>query len=217
MEYRKLIIAEDHPLIVKGLRWMLSGISNQMEIFETDSCANLLSLVSKEEIGYCIADLNLLDGNSIDTIDNILKLLPNTRVLVYTSFPGELYAKRLFKIGIVGFLNKSAKEEEIKICLTKFLNDEFYLSQEFLPLIFQTAKKGGRTNVNPFDLLSTQELTVVEFIRQGLTTKTIAHKMGIMANTIATYKRRAFQKLEIENVIQLEPLYQFHFGQKNES
>jgi two-component system, NarL family, invasion response regulator UvrY len=207
MELKKVLLVEDHPLIIKGLKLIFDTMSLNLEVSETDRCDTFLSLVTNQHFEYCIVDLNLLDGNAIDTIDNILKLLPETKILVYTSFPSEFYVKRLFKIGIVGFLNKKAKEEEIKECLNKFFNDEFYVSEDFVSLIFNAVKTSDKQIENPFNILSTQEMIVVEFLLEGSSVKLIAEKMSIMSNTVATYKKRAFQKLEIENILQLDSIY----------
>lgn len=206
MTVKKILIAEDHPIIVLALKTILQELVPDVIIYQTNNCVEFLKIASEEHIKFCIVDLNLQDGFSFDAIDILLKLSPDTNILVYTSFPGDIYAKKLFKIGIHGFLNKKSSEETIKECLKRFLQEEFYISKEFLPLIFK--HKHSNESQNPFDLLSTQELIVIEYLLEGIHTKSIAEKMNIMPNTVATYKKRAFQKLEIEHVVQLDKLYQ---------
>lgn len=205
-----ILIVEDHPLIVQGLSQILLQINPELKILETDNCESFIQLVTDLQIHYCIVDLNLVDGMAFDSIENILKLYPTMNILVYTSFPGDMYARHLFKMGIHGFLSKKAPKEELYECLTNFLQEEFYISKEFLPLIFKSRKEPDKLSINPFDLLSLKEMIVVEYLLEGISTKVISEKLSVMPSTTATYKKRAFQKLEIENIIQLHSLYQTH-------
>jgi two-component system invasion response regulator UvrY len=198
----KVLVAEDHPLIVKGLVMLLEQLQESIEITTVDSTVDLLQTMQSENPENCLVDLNLSDGLSIRAIEDLLKQYPEANVYVYTAMPSELYIKRLFKLGIHGFLNKKAKQEELVLALEKFLQNEFYISPEFLHLVLDTKSKK-----NSFELLSTMELTVVEYLSTGLSVKEISNKMVVQPNTVATYKKRAFQKLQVENIIQLNNLY----------
>lgn len=198
----KVLVAEDHPLIVKGLVMLLKQLQESIEVTTVDSTVDLLQTMQSENPENCLVDLNLSDGLSIRAIEDLLKQYPEANVYVYTAMPSELYIKRLFKLGIHGFLNKKAKQEELVLALEKFLQNEFYISPEFLHLVLDTKSKK-----NSFELLSTMELTVVEYLSTGLSVKEISNKMVVQPNTVATYKKRAFQKLQVENIIQLNNLY----------
>ncbi len=210
MTPKQLLIAEDHPLVVKGLKQIILHLDPSIEIHVTDSCEGFISEVKSKSIRYCIVDLNLVDGISFDSIENYIKLFPEANVMVFTAFPGALYAKRLFKIGIHGFVNKNAEEEELTEAIRNFIDDKFYISPEFLPLIFNSSKTNK--TMNPFDLLSTKEMIVIEYLRDGSSIKSISERMGNMPNTVATYKKRAFHKLDIQNILQLDTLYKSYGG-----
>lgn len=207
MEIKKILIAEDHPLILKGIKNIIRQITMDVEFFDTDNGAELLSLAKQHQPKFCIIDLNLADGIALTSIENLTKLFPEVNILIYTSFPDPMYAKHLFRIGIHGFLNKKASEDDLRSALTKFLNEEFFVSSEFLPRIFNQSYGSKKNMINLFELLSLKELTLIEYLKDGMSIKDIAEKMAIKSNTAATYKKRAFQKLNIENIIQLHTLY----------
>jgi DNA-binding NarL/FixJ family response regulator len=210
METTTIVIAEDHPLILKGIKNIIRQIKMDVEFFETDNGADLLNLAKQHQPQFCIIDLNLTDGIAITSIESLTKLFPEVNILIYTSLPDPMYAKHLFRIGIHGFLNKRASEDELRDALTKFLNEEFFVSSEFLPRIFNQAQGSKKGSINPFELLSIKELTLIEYLKDGISIKDISEKMAIKSNTAATYKKRAFQKLKIENIIQLHTLYTHH-------
>lgn len=207
-----MLIAEDHPLIVMGLKSLLLQLNPQLQITTTESCHGILSALRNKAFEFGIFDLNLEDGNSIRTIEQCLIQFPDFPIMVYTSFEEDVYAKRLLKIGVRGFLSKSAPEDELKIVLSSFLRHEFYVSPAVMPFIFKGAVRNVREITNPFEKLSLQELTVIEFLQKGLGIKEIAEKMGLLPNTVATYKKRAYQKLNIETLVQLMNLYETGFN-----
>lgn len=208
----RILIAEDHPLIVMGLKSILIQLNAHLQITTTESCHGILSLLRSEQFDFGIFDLNLEDGNSIRTIEQTLVQLPDFPIMVYTSFEEDAYAKRLLKIGVRGFLSKSASEDELKLALSSYLRHEFYVSPSLLPFIFKGGVRDVREITNPFEKLSLQELTVIEFLQKGLGIKEIAEKMGLLPNTVATYKKRAYQKLNIETLVQLMNLYDTGFN-----
>lgn len=210
MQVKKILIAEDHPLISKGLTQLILSISVNAEIIVVESCEKFISAVKNKPTKYCIIDLNLVDGNAFRSIENALLLIPDLCILVYSTLPDAMYAKKLFKLGVHGFLNKCAPIEEVSVALHKFLQDEFYVSASLLPIMFDHIKPYKSFKSNPFDFLSNKELITIEYYRSGLSIKDIAEKMGIMPNTVATYKKRAFLKLDVENIIQLHNLYSQH-------
>ena len=154
-------------------------------------------------------------GVATECIENILIAYPHINVLVYTVFPGALYAKKLLQLGVHAFLNKQAPESELDTALSRFFADGFYISPDFLPLIFAQNRPFNADNLNPFDFLSLKEITVIEYLCAGINIKTISEKMAIVPNTAATYKKRAFDKLNIENILQLSQLYLQFGGQSH--
>jgi len=212
---KRVLIAEDHPIIITGLKQMIKNCNRDCEIEETDSCEGLMNLVHKIKPQYCLIDLHLTDGIATECIENILASYPEINVMVYTVFPGSLYAKKLFQLGIHGFLNKKAPESELQTALCKFLEGEFYISADFLPLIFTINKSYDAAKINPFDFLSLKEIALIEYLREGISVKEISDKMAIMPNTASTYKKRAFEKLKIENIVQLTQLYLQFGGQSH--
>lgn len=208
----RILIAEDHPLIVMGLKSLLLQLNSQLQITTTESCHGILSLLRSQQFDFGIFDLNLEDGNSIRTIEQTLLQFPEFPIMVYTSFEEDVYAKRLLKIGTRGFLSKSAPEDELRLALSSFLRHEFYVSPSLMPFIFKGGVRNVREITNPFEKLSFQELTVIEFLQKGLGIKEIAEKMGLLPNTVATYKKRAYQKLNIETLVQLMNLYETGFN-----
>jgi two-component system invasion response regulator UvrY len=210
---KNVLLAEDHPMISKALKMVINEIVSEVVFWEAVSTHEMMKLLHQNEIHFCIVDLHLADGLALESIERILTPYPEMNILVYSTLPDEMYAKRLLQAGVHGFVNKRVSESELVHALKKFFSGEFYISPEFLPLLLGSKNKFSG-NENPFNLLSNKELMVAEYLREGLMLRDAADKMMIKQNTAATLKKRAFDKLNIDTVVQLLQLYQMHGGAK---
>lgn len=206
MNNETILIAEDHPLVVKSLGNLLLEINENLSIMSVDNCKDLLKLFLKDKPKFIIIDMTLNDGFALTTIEQILLIDNKVNIMVYTVASPKMYLAKLFTVGIHCFVNKNNSVEELTIALKKFLNNEFYLSNDLLPL-FISMKTASSFTENSFKSLSMNEMIVIEYLMNGLSPKAISAKMNIKQNTVTTYKKRAFEKLKISNLIELRELY----------
>ncbi len=207
MDNKTILIAEDHPLVVKSLNILLLDIDNNLNVVAVDSCKDLMRIFLKQKPKYIIIDMTLNDGFALTTLEQILLLDNEINIMVYTVASAKMYLAKLFSIGIHCFVNKNNSEEELLLALKKFLNNEFYLSNDLLPL-FISMKTNNNNSENKFKSLSMNEMIVIEYLMNGLTPKAISAKMNIKQNTVTTYKKRAFEKLSVSNALELKELYE---------
>jgi two-component system invasion response regulator UvrY len=80
------------------------------------------------------------------------------------------------------------------------VNGEIYLSSGLKKDMFGSSKAG--LSENPIDLLSDRELEVVEYVAMGMGAKEIAWKINLDITTVSTYRRRAFEKMNVQNMIE---------------
>lgn len=197
-----VLIADDHEIVRNGIRTMIEGISLQYRFIEASTCADVIKVLSQNRIEYAILDMFLADANIFSTIDVISKYSKLTNILVYSQNAEKIYARRLLEIGIRGFVSKQASMEELEKALREFLNGHVYLSAELKSLLFLPS--GDELASNPLDSLSDRELEVVEYLALGLGTKEISQKMKLDITTVSTYRRRAYEKLQVQNFVEMK-------------
>ncbi len=199
---KSILIADDHEIVRRGIIVLLEDFPVKYKIIEASDCSSVLSILFKEHPEYLILDMNLADGNIFNNVQNIIEIYPDTRVLIYTMKSEKLYAIRLLKIGVKGFVSKESSINELKEAIQKFLSDDMYLSSQLKEQLFVSSQPGIQEN--PIESLSDRELEVTEYIVTGLGSKEIAAKMNLEITTVSTYRRRAFEKLCVENMIELK-------------
>jgi DNA-binding NarL/FixJ family response regulator len=197
-----ILLADDHEIVRRGVRMIIESFPQKYDFIEASSCAEVMQALSNQQIRYAILDMFLADGNIFSTIQHITEYSPQIGILVYSMNAEKIYARRLMEKGVRGFVCKQANIEELEIAIRNLLKGEIYLSQDLKEVLFKPNK--ADLSQNPIDLLSDRELEVVEYVAVGMGAKEIAHKMNLDITTVSTYRRRAFEKLDVQNMIELK-------------
>lgn len=198
----RILLADDHAVIRTGIRYLLARHFDVHEVGEADSCASLLSALGAAPCTHVVLDLQMGDCNSMDMIEQLMEHFPHVSVLVYKMSPEAIFGKRVMQMGVNGFLSKQADEEEVIRALQHFLEGRQYVSEELKHVLM---KDSGRPE-NPFADLSERETSVLRFLLQGHRVKEISNQLDLKMSTVATYKVRIFEKLNVDNVMDLQRL-----------
>ena len=197
-----VLIADDHEIVRRGIRMLTESFSKNYRIVEARSCAEVAQILSHQQIHYAILDMILSDGNILSIIDHIEAASRETSILVYSMNAERIYARRLIEKGVRGFLCKQTSIEELEKAIRSLFKGEVYLSEELKETLLNGSP--AKLTQSPVDVLSDRELQVVEYVAIGMGTKEIAQKMKVDTTTISTYRRRAFEKLDVQNAIELK-------------
>ena len=120
----------------------------------------------------------------------------------------QIYARRFIEKGVRGFLCKQNSVGELEKAVHSIFKGKTYLSEELKGMLLNDWQTNH--SKNPVDSLSHRELELVEYVSIGMGTKEIAQKMNLDITTISTYRRRAFEKLGVDNMIELKDKFMFH-------
>jgi two-component system, NarL family, invasion response regulator UvrY len=204
---KKILICDDHSIIRRGLKFILANHFTEYEVAEVHSIKEAMAFIKTNKPHFAILDLQLSDGNMIETLPTIIELYPKLNILIFSMSNEEIYAKRILQLGAKGFLNKNADEEEVLRALKIFLSGKNYISQKLNDIMINDLRGStGKVNENPFTNLSIRELEVTRHLLEGVHVRDISKHMDLHANTIVTYKHRLFDKLSIRTLVDLTNL-----------
>lgn len=204
-----VLIADDHEIIRRGIKMVMEDQSKLFHYFEAATYAATIKILSEQQVDFAILDLSYSDGNLFSSLETLEQFARKTNILVYSMNPERIYAKRLIGRGIKGYVNKQADINELDKAIQTLLRGEIYLSPSLKEMLFSTIRTADFTG-NPLDLLSDRELEVAEYLAAGVGTKEIARRMNLDITTISTYRRRAFEKMEVENIIELKEKFMIY-------
>lgn len=203
-EKTTFLLADDHSLIRQGLVFMIEDLELESETIQASNLAGLLQAVKSNDIDIAIIDAHFPDGNSLSMIPEIRTINPEIRILVFTGIEEEKNALKFINAGANGFLSKMSEEEEIKQAIMRMRTHGQYISSATQNLLLSSMQNPMLTN--PLHLLSDRELEIASMYAQGLGNLEIANRLNIKQNTVSTIKKRVFEKLRIDNIVELADL-----------
>ncbi|WP_421939940.1 response regulator [Pedobacter sp.] len=195
-----VLIADDHEIIRRGLKSLISDFWSGVEIIEASTLEEALVETEKSP-SLIIIDVNLPGGNNLKVIEQLKQIQPNAKILVFSSLNENIYAVPYLKSGASGYLTKNAEESEIVTAITTILPGSRYSSRNVKENMFNSIL--GNDVDNPFTKLSGRELEVAELLTKGVGVLEISNQLNLQMGTVSTYKLRLFQKLKIKSIIEL--------------
>ncbi|MFT6337039.1 MAG: two-component system invasion response regulator UvrY [Saprospiraceae bacterium] len=205
---KDILLIDDHNIVINGLRLLLKTELLDITVSESIciSCAH--NTLNSSAFDLAIVDLNMNNSNCFDLIKHIKLSSTKTKILVYTSYPEEVFALRLYKMGIQGFVNKQESIRELSSAIHTVLSGKIYYSERTKELLLESL--GKTEDLQTFDRLSDRELEVALLLSRGKTLMEIEVALAVSKSTASTFKRRVFSKLNISNILELSELCMIH-------
>jgi DNA-binding NarL/FixJ family response regulator len=202
---KKVLLAEDHSIVIKGMKMIFEAEFTDCQLEVTKTIAGLMRALQANQFHVAIIDLQLEDGDTMHLITDIHRIYPDLKILVFSANPEELYAQRLYQEGIKGYLHKQTEDKEIIHAIRLIMEGKTYVSEHFKNYLL-AAKDHHHRYDNPFEKLTLREMEVAHLLIQGNRSIEICRELNIQPSTTATYKAKIFQKLGVKNTLQLKEL-----------
>jgi DNA-binding NarL/FixJ family response regulator len=198
----KVLFAEDHSIVIRGMKILFERELRSYQLDVVHNSIDMMNALKSQQYELAIIDLHLDDGDTLHLISVLLKLYPALNILVFSGNPEQLYAQKLYKEGVKGYLSKQTSDEEIVYALKQLLDGKRYMSENFKRMLLE--KKDAPEN--PIDKLTQREMEVLNLMVQGKRSSDICKELNLQASTVATYKVKLFSKLQVTNIIELSKL-----------
>ena len=192
----KILLVDDHTIIRQSLELIIRTEFPKaicVGVQDGDACIEMLK---KESFDLVTLDMNLPDTDGIVLTEWIRDRFPEQKIFFFSTSPTSVYAKKLFQMGIMGYLNKQASINEITKAIQTILGEnKKYLDDEFKAILVQDVLT--KNPADPIEKLSRRELSIAQLLAHGKTFEEIATQLSIESSTIRTYKARIYQKMEV--------------------
>lgn len=183
---------------------VLGNLAFRTDISEARDAASVMARLKEKPFDLILLDIQMPATDPVVLIHWIQSFYPGTKILVVSQNPEHIYGKRYLQLGADGFISKIAPDEEMVKAVTKVLDGNKYISEELSQSMLRTINSNERAN--PFDELSQREFQVVICLAKGYPMNEICDMLQVQYSTAHTHKRRAFEKLQIEDNKELAQL-----------
>ena len=191
----RMLIADDHEIVRRGLKQILAEGFSFAHIDEAGDCPTLVQKALAENWDIIVSDLAMPGGGGLEALKQIKKISPEMLVLILSIYPVDQYAVRVLKAGASGYLNKDAAPEELVIAVQRILSGRRYVTETMAEKIVQTFDDGS--NVPPHELLSDREWDVFRYLATGRTVSEICEILSLKSTTVSTYRTRILIKMSL--------------------
>jgi two-component system invasion response regulator UvrY len=197
----RVVITDDHPIVLKGLKEILSEGFDDAIIDVTTTGYGLINDVQKNQYDLVLLDISLPDINGLEVLKEIKKKKPKLPVLIISMYPEEQYALRAIKAGAQGYLTKRSASDELVLAVRKILSGNRYISPAFAEKVMFDFESNAEKL--PHERLSDRELQVLCMIGGGKAVNQIAEELHVSANTVRTYRTRILEKIGVKGTSEL--------------
>ena len=199
----KVLIADDHMLVRKGLRELLSeekyGIEVVGEAVNGEDAIRKSQELSPDVI---LMDVVMPVKSGIEAIGEIKRMQPDARILVLTSFADDENVSSAVRAGAYGFLLKDTSPDDLVQTIRSVYADKLTLPQQFTQVLLGGKAAEPKTDA-PVAELTPRELDVLQCIARGMSNNQIALELSIGSNTVRSHVSSLIRKLNLENRTQL--------------
>jgi len=192
----KIAITDDHPLLLEGLKNILSQQENFAVVGCYSSSSELFIGLENQILDVLLLDINLSDGNSIDLIKPILKKYPSTQIMILSVHNEFAVINSTLEEGAMGYIQKNALVSEIISGIQTILTGEKFLCNQTKRIVEMKTKSG----LNAVPKLTRREKEILMEASLGLTTIQIADKLCISPHTVESHRKNLIVKFKTSNL-----------------
>ena len=197
MDKIKVLIVDDHPMVLEGMSSMLA----QIKVVEIAGIApnayEALQQIKLTAPDIVITDINMPEISGIELALKIKKEFPKVKIIAMSTFKERSYISQMIQNGAAGYLVKSASKEEIEEAILSVYEGKLYMSLDI------SVSLAGKENLNTMPVLSSREKEVLQLIADGFTNPQMAEKLFISLHTVDSHRKNLLTKFAVNNTANL--------------
>lgn len=191
----KIVIADDHALVRRGLRALLAAQPDMLPVVEVNDGASLLEAIAAERFDLVLLDVSMPNTNALELVATLRSRHPNLPVLMLSGHPEDQLAIRLIRAGAAGYVSKSEATDQLLAAIRRVLGGGKWVGVE---LAEQLASRLQNEDQPRHATLSDREFEVLRGLASGRTATELADDLGLSVKTISTYRSRILDKLGLD-------------------
>lgn len=202
MKRSRILLADDHAVVIEGLRRILGHLEFEVVGAVSDGRA-LLHAAARLQPDAIIADIAMPLLNGIDAAREIHKQSPRTKIIFLTMHSETVYATAALAAGASGFVLKSAAEEEMISAIREALAGRIYISKTIAKSVKRAREVRTAHDGSAVDGLTRRQREVLQLLAEGRQAKEIAVALNVSPKTVEFHKYRIMDTLGVRTVVDL--------------
>ena len=195
----RVLIADDHPMVRKGLSQMVAESGDMECAGEAENSVSVSRLLRQKPVDVLLLDVEIPGSNGLDILKAVRRSHPKVQVLMFSMYPEEQYAVRALKSGAAGYLNKNTPPQKIIEAIRSAARGRKYISPELAQTLASRISEDLADGRLAHESLSDREFQTLRCIADGKKLAEIAAEMSLSPKTVSVYRARLLEKMKLRN------------------
>lgn len=193
----RVMLVDDHEVVRQGLRTLLESEDDLEVVVEAGTAEEAVARARTFEPDVVVMDVRLPDGNGVEACREIRAKLPDTQVLMLTSFSDDQALFDSIMAGAAGFVLKQVRGQELTDSVRRVGRGESILDPSVTERVLQRIRHPEETTDERLARLTPTEQRILDMIADGLTNREIAESIHLAEKTVKNYVSGILSKLEV--------------------
>jgi len=197
----RILIADDHDIVRKGLRALVEEESSWQVVADVQDGRSAVAKTQELKPDIAILDIAMPSLNGLDATKQIVKVNPDTKVLILTMHDSERLIQHVLNAGARGYLMKTDAGRDLVVAIRALLLGQTYFTQRVAQIVLDTFT-GKKTTTTEGDIqsLTAKEREVVQLLAEGKCSKEAADVLNVSTKTLETHRSNIMRKLGCHSV-----------------
>jgi len=201
----RILVADDHGIVRKGLRFLLERQEDMEVVGEAADGREAVHLAEQLHPSVVVMDIAMPQLNGIDAAAQILRSSPDTRVIILSMYADEEFLVRALTTGIRGYLLKDSAENDLVRAVRAAASGRCFFSPAIAQALAedyvrQLQHKGLQDS---YELLTQREKEILQLLAEGRSNKEVATVLNVSPYTVETHRTHLMQKLNLHNTAEI--------------
>lgn len=196
----KVLLVDDHQIIVDGLKSLLQNSGEIVVAGEANNGRDALRIIENIEVEIVLMDIDMPVMNGIETLKEIGKRGFGVKVIILSMHNETGMVKSLTDLGARGYLLKSSPQDELFAAIKKVAAGQRYFSTDVTLSLMSKPASGNVDSSFLASQLTEREIEIIKLIAEGFSNKEIGAKLYISHRTVDTHRTNLMKKLNVSNV-----------------
>ncbi len=201
----QILLADDHEIVRHGVRNLLGSVSHYHCCGEATTGREAVCLAEQHQPDIAILDISMPELNGIEAARQILKVSPNTKILIFTVHDAERIVYEVFSAGAHGYLLKSDAGRHLLSAIESVLDGRHYFSSQISEVLFESFQRRNLPHARVAEGASptSREREIIQLLAEGSSNKEVAAALGISEKTVETHRAAIMRKLGLHSIGEL--------------
>ena len=197
----KILLADDHPAIRKGVKLILSAEFGEVDFGEASDANEVFKKIKEHDWDILIMDMNMPRRDGLEALKQLKEEKSPLKTLIFSMHQEGPIALRALRLGAYGYLSKDAADGELVKAVRVILSGKKFITPQVAELMANQLENPN--DKSPNELLSDREYQTLLHFASGKTVSEIADELCLSVSTISTYRTRILEKMGMKNNAEL--------------